>query len=68
MQGYDVMYTVSICLFHSFFDRYFPVYDSLHFARSSGFPSKTTYPPSSPPSGPRSITQSEHFILPDYVQ
>ena len=38
------------------FARYFPVYDFFSFTISSGVPSATIYPPSSPLSGPRSIT------------
>ena len=50
---------------HSFFRarlRYFPVHDPSLRATCSGVPSATTRPPPSPPSGPRSITQSAHFI------
>jgi len=47
--------------FTSFGARYLPVY-ILYILPSSGLPQKTTHPPSSPPSGPRSITQSELFI------
>src|SRR5262245_44750568 len=39
-----------------------PVYDFLFFATPSGVPSATIFPPPSPPSGPRSITQSADLI------
>ena len=40
----------------------FPVYDFLKFDKFSGVPEKRTFPPSSPPSGPKSIIQSAHLI------
>src|SRR5690606_38114239 len=39
-----------------------PVYDSGLRATSSGVPQATSRPPSSPPSGPRSMIQSAHLI------
>ena len=41
---------------------YFAVTDFLLFIIFSGIPSKTIFPPLSPPSGPKSIIQSAHFI------
>src|SRR5215216_2788598 len=43
--------------------KYFPVYDSFTFMTCSGVPSASNSPPRSPPSGPRSISQSATLMM-----
>ena len=54
--------TLQIFYIYNFSFKYFPVTDFLFFMISSGGPSASNCPPFSPPSGPKSIIQSAHFM------